>query len=152
MATNIQVVLKDDVENLGKSGDLVRVKPGYARNFLFPRGLAAIATRANVTQIEHEKKVALARAAKARGDLEGVKKTLEGITIELTMQAGEGDKLFGSVGTKDLADALEKRGQKIDKRKIELAEPIKTLGDHSVSVKLGYDVTATIKVVVKKAD
>ena len=152
MATNIQVVLKDDVENLGKSGDLVRVKPGYARNFLFPRGLAAIATRANVTQIEHEKKVALARAAKARGDLEGVKKTLEGITIELTMQAGEGDKLFGSVGTKDLADALEKRGQKIDKRKIELAEPIKTLGDHSVSVKLGYDVTATINVVVKKAD
>lgn len=152
MATNIQVVLKDDVENLGKSGDLVRVKPGFARNFLFPRGLAAIATRANVTQIEHEKKVALARAAKARGDLEGVKKTLEGITIELTMQAGEGDKLFGSVGTKDLADALEKRGQKVDKRKIVLAEPIKTLGDHTVTVKLGYDVTASIKVAVKKAD
>src|SRR5689334_4502062 len=101
MATNIQVVLKDDVENLGKSGELVRVKPGYARNFLFPRGLAAMATRANVAQVEHEKKAAIARAAKAKGETEGVAKTLGAVTIELTMQAGEGDKLFGSVGTKD---------------------------------------------------
>ena len=103
MATNIQVVLRDDVDNLGKSGDLVRVKPGYARNFLFPRGLAAIATRGNVTQIEHVKKVALARAAKAKGELEGVAKSLGALSIELVMQAGEGDKLFGSVGTKDIS-------------------------------------------------
>lgn len=152
MATNIQVVLKDDVDNLGKSGDLVRVKPGYARNFLFPRGLAAIATRANVAQIEHEKKAAIARAAKAKGDAEGVAKTLGAITIELSMQAGEGDKLFGSVGSKDIAEALEKKGHKVDKKKIVLAEPIKTLGEHTVSVKLGYDVSAPVKVVIKKAD
>jgi large subunit ribosomal protein L9 len=149
---NIQVVLKDDVEKLGKSGELVRVKPGYARNFLLPRGLAVTATRENITQIEHEKKVAVTRAAKAKGDASAVAKTIEGISVELKVQVGEGDKMFGSIGVKDIAEALEKKGQKVDRKKIILAEPIKTLGEHTATIKLGYEVTATVKVTVSKLE
>ena len=151
MASNIQVVLKDDVENLGKSGDLVKVKPGYARNFLMPRGLAALATRANIAEVEHHKRAAIARAAKLKGDASALAKVLEGLTLELTVQVGEGDKMFGSIGAKDVAEALEAKGHKIDRKKIALAEPIKTLGEHAVPVKLGYEVTGSVKVVVKKA-
>lgn len=148
MAANIQVVLKDDVEKLGKSGEIVKVKPGYARNFLLPRGLAVVASRGNIVQVEHEKKVAIARAAKQRADAGAVAKTLDGISVEIPVQVGEEGKLFGSVSTKDIADALEKRGQKIDKKKILLAEPIKALGEYDVAIKLGYEVTGTVKVKV----
>ncbi|MDQ3030923.1 MAG: 50S ribosomal protein L9 [Myxococcota bacterium] len=148
----MQVVLKDDVDNLGKSGELVRVRPGYARNYLLPRGLAALATRGNIAQVEHEKKVATARAAKLRGDAESVAKRLEGTVLEIAMAAGEGDKLFGSIGTKDIAEALAKKGHEIDRKKIVLADNIKTLGEHDVPVKLGYEVTATIKVKVVRQD
>lgn len=152
MATHIQVVLKDDVDNLGKSGDLVRVRPGYARNYLIPRNLAAAATRANISQVEHEKKVATTRAAKLRGDAEAVAKRLSDVKLELSVQAGEGDKLFGSIGTKDIAEALEKKGQKIDRKKIVMADNIKTLGEHTVQIKLGYEVMATVKVNVVKSE
>lgn len=151
MAANIQVVLKDDVEKLGKSGEIVRVKPGYARNYLLPRGLAAPATRGNVAQVEHEKKVATARAAKLRGDAESVAKRLEGVSITIEMQAGEGDRLFGSVGTKDIAEALKAKGHEVDRKKIQLGEPIKFAGEHAVVIKLGYDVAANIKVIVAKS-
>jgi large subunit ribosomal protein L9 len=151
MASSIQVVLKDDVEKLGKSGEIVKVKPGYARNYLLPRGLAAPATRGNVAQVEHEKKVALARAAKLRGDAEAVAKRIDGITVEITRQAGDGDRLFGSVGTKDIAEALKAKGHEIDRKKIQLPEPIKLVGEHTVTVKLGYEVAATVKVNVVKA-
>ena len=152
MAANIQVVLKDDVEKLGKSGEIVKVKPGYARNFLLPRGLAVVASRGNIVQVEHEKKVAIARAAKLKADAGAIAKTLDGISVEIAVQVGEGDKIFGSVSTKDIAEALEKKGQKVDRKKIQLSEPIKTLGEHAVTIKLGYDVTATVKVnVVKQA-
>ncbi|HTJ80869.1 MAG TPA: 50S ribosomal protein L9 [Polyangiaceae bacterium] len=150
MAANIQVVLKDDVEKLGKSGEIVKVKPGYARNFLLPRGLAVVASRGNIVQVEHEKKVAVARAAKMKADAGAVAKTLEGVSVEIAVQVGEEGKLFGSVSTKDIAEALEKKGQKIDRKKIQLAEPIKALGEYPVAVKLGYDVTGTIKVNVVK--
>lgn len=149
MATNIQVVLKDDVVNLGKSGELVRVKPGYARNYLIPRGLAAVATRSNIAQVEHEKQVAIARAAKLRGDAESVAKRINGTVVEVAVQAGEEGKLFGSVGTKDIADALKKKGHEIDRKRIQLHEPIKSVGERDLEVRLGYDVSATIKVVVK---
>lgn len=151
MANNIQVVLKDDVEKLGKSGEIVKVKPGYARNFLLPRGLAVVATRGNILQVEHEKKVAVTRAAKAKADAGAVAKGLDGLTVEIAVQAGEGEKIFGSVSTKDVAEALEKKGQKVDKKRIILGEHIKTLGEHPVTIKLGYDVTATVKVNVVKA-
>ncbi len=150
MAANIQVVLRDDVEKLGKSGEIVKVKPGYARNYLLPRGLAVVATRGNIVQVEHEKQVALARAAKLKSDAGAVAKKLDGITVEIPMQAGEEGKLFGSVGVKDIAEALEKKGQKVDRKKIVLPDHIKALGEHPVTIKLGYDVTATIKVNVVK--
>jgi large subunit ribosomal protein L9 len=149
MATHIQVVLKDDVVKLGKSGELVRVKPGYARNYLIPRGLAAVATRSNIAQVEHEKKVAVVRAAKLRGDAEAVAKRLNGAVVEIAVQVGEEGKLFGSVGTKDIADALKKKGHEVDRKAIQLHEPIKSVGERELEVRLGYEVTATIKVVVK---
>lgn len=152
MASHVQVVLRDDVEKLGKSGEIVKVKPGYARNYLIPRGLAAPATRGNLAQVEHEKQVALARAAKLRGDAEALARRLEGVSVEIRMHAGEGDRLFGSVGTKDIAEALRARGVEVDRKKIHLPDPIKTLGEHSVTIKLGYEVSATVKVVVVKAD
>ena len=151
MASYIQVILKDNVENLGKSGELVRVRPGYARNFLVPRGLAAAATRANIAQVEHEKAVAIARAAKLRADAEAIAKRLSDVSLSIAVQVGEGDRVFGSVGTKDIADALKKKGHSIDRKKIVLPDALKTLGDHQVTLKLGHDVTATIKVTVVKA-
>lgn len=144
----VQIVLKDDVDNLGRSGELVRVKPGYARNYLVPRGLAALATHGNVAQIEHEKKAAVARASKLRAGAEGRAAELSSVTIEITAQAGENEKLFGSVGTRDIAQALAKKGIEIDRKKIVLQEPIKEVGEHEVPIKLGYEVQATIKVVV----
>lgn len=152
MASHIQVVLKDDVDNLGKSGELVRVRPGYARNYLLPRNLAAVASRQNIAEVEHTKKVAEMRAAKLRQDAESVAKRLSAVTIEISMAAGEGDKLFGSVGTKDIAEALEKKGQTVDRKKIVLPENLKTLGEHSVTIKLGYDVNATVKVTIVKTE
>ena len=149
--STVQVVLRDDVENLGRSGELVRVKPGYARNFLLPRGLAAVATHGNVAQIEHEKKAALARAAKLRAGAEEEAAKLNSASVQIGAQAGEGGKLFGSVGTKDIANALEAKGFTVDRRKIALAEPIKETGDHQVTIKLGHEVQATLKVVVVNA-
>lgn len=147
----VQVVLRDDIENLGRSGDLVRVKPGYARNYLVPRGLAAFATRGNVAQIEHEKRVALALAAKQRAAAEARAAELSALTVEIAAQAGETEKLFGSVGTRDIAQALAKKGFEVDRKKILLDEPIKELGEHEVTIKLGSEVQATIKVRVVAA-
>lgn len=149
---SIQVVLRDDVDNLGKSGELVKVKAGYARNFLIPRGLAAVATRGNVARIEHEQRAAVSRATKLKKEAQDRAGSFEGTVVEIHANAGEGDKLFGSVGVKDIAEALAKKGTEIDRKKILLAEPIKELGEHEVRVKLGYEVTATIKVRVVKAD
>lgn len=151
MANNVQVVLRDDVENLGRSGELVKVKPGYARNYLIPRGLAAPATRANIAQVEHERKAALARAAKLKKSAQDRASQLDGLVVQIAAQAGENDKLFGSVGAKDIAEAIEAKGKEVDRKKIVLDEPIKDLGDHMVKIKLGHDVVATVKVSVVRA-
>ncbi|MCC6876323.1 MAG: 50S ribosomal protein L9 [Sandaracinaceae bacterium] len=147
----MQVVLRDDVENLGRSGELVKVKPGYARNYLIPRGLAAPATRANIAQVEHERKAALARAAKLKKSAQDRASQLDGLVVQIAAQAGENDKLFGSVGAKDIAEAIEATGKEGDRKKIVLDEPIKDLGDHMVKIKLGHDVVATVKVSVVRA-
>ncbi len=148
MATNIQVVLQGDVVNVGKSGDIVRVKPGYARNFLIPHGHASMATRGNIQQVEHEKRGALARSAKFRQDAEAVAKRIDGTEITISRQAGEDGKLFGSVGTKDIAEALKAKSFEVDRKKIILHEPIKILGENDIQIRLGHDVSATIKVKV----
>src|SRR5690349_12888778 len=136
MATHVQVILRQDVDKLGQAGELVRVKPGYARNFLLPRGLAALATGENVKQIEHERRIAMANAEKQRKLAEGTAAQIEGLTIELPMQAGEGDRLYGSVTSRDVADALASRGVTVDRKKLVLPDAIKQLGVYDIEAKL----------------
>lgn len=147
MAT-IQVILKEDVTNLGKSGDLVNVRPGYGRNFLIPQGLAVIATAGNVKQIEHQKKLIAARNAQMLKDAQSVSDKLGALEVQIARQAGEEQKLFGSVVSRDIAEALAEKGVTIDHKKIVLPEPIKTIGYHTVEVKLGQGITGKVKVVV----
>jgi large subunit ribosomal protein L9 len=147
----IQVILSEDVPNLGKTGELVSVKPGYGRNFLIPQGLAVVATKRNVAMLDHQKKVLEVRASKVRKDAEGIAARLNGVTVQIEKQVGEGDKLFGSVGTRDIAEALLAQGHKVDRKVIALAEPIRTLGQYTIDLKVARDVTAQIKVWVVAA-
>jgi large subunit ribosomal protein L9 len=148
MPATIQVVLQHDVDNVGKSGDVVKVRPGYARNYLLPRSLAVPATTAQVNRIAHDKAVALAKADKLRKEYTDVAAKLSGLSLKLTHQAGEDGKLFGSVTTKEIEAAVKAHGFAIDRKKMHLAEPIKALGSYEVPVKLLSDVTATLKVEV----
>ena len=142
----MRIILREEVQNLGKGGDVVSVKPGYGRNFLIPQGLAVLATERNVRLVEHHKKVIAARNAKLQKDAQAVADKLSSLEVVITRQAGEGDKLFGSVSSRDIEDALKAKGVTVDRKKIHLAEPIKTLGDYSVEVKLGQGVAGKIKV------
>ena len=147
----VQVILSEDVHNLGDAGDVVEVKPGYARNFLVPQGKALPATAARVHEVEHKRRVIAERRAKELKDLDAVKTRLEGIALEIAAQAGEEGKLFGSVTSQNLAELLAQQGLEVDRRKIVLAEPIKTVGEHTVSVRLRNDVVASLKVTVTAA-
>lgn len=144
----MEVILREDIKTLGKAGDLVRVKPGYARNFLLPRGLAFEATEGNKKRIAAEGKARAVRHASERAEAEQAAGVLGGLTLALTAKAGEGDRLFGSITAQDIADALAARGHQIDKRKIELEHPIKTLGTHAVSIRLHPEVHAAVTVTV----
>jgi large subunit ribosomal protein L9 len=144
----MQVILKEDVHNLGKSGELVTVKPGYGRNYLIPQGLAVIATAGNIKQIEHEKKLIAAKNAKLLKDSQAVADRLAAIEVQIERQAGEADRLFGSVNSRDIAEVLAQKGVPVDHRKIVLPEPIKAIGYHTVEVKLGGGVHGKLKVVV----
>jgi large subunit ribosomal protein L9 len=144
---NLQVVLTEDLPNLGNSGDLVKVKPGFARNFLIPRGLAAIATKNNVKRIEHEKRAAQARAVKQRASAQALADKLSGVSIALTVQVGEDEKLYGSITSRDVEEALAAQGFEVDRRKI-IMQPIKELGSHTVQLKVASGVDAEIKVEV----
>jgi large subunit ribosomal protein L9 len=151
MAAYINVVLTEDMANLGKTGELVRVRPGYARNFLIPRGLAIGATAANVARIEHEKKVAEARNAKAKSEAEALAQKLAGVKITIERPVGEGDRLYGSVTSRDIEEALAAQGFAVDRRRIAL-DAIKALGTHTATVRLGTAISANIEinVVAKK--
>ncbi|MDD9935297.1 MAG: 50S ribosomal protein L9 [Myxococcales bacterium] len=151
MASHVQVILKQDIHKLGNAGEVVRVKPGYARNFLLPRKLAVVATGGNMKQIEHERRIAQVAADKLRKIAEGAAAQIEGLTLEIVMKAGEGDKLYGSVTSRDIADALAARGIDADRKKLELDQTIKTLGEHKVQLKLGHEVSASFTVVVVPA-
>jgi large subunit ribosomal protein L9 len=152
MPANIQVILQQDVDKLGKSGELVRVRPGFARNFLLPRQLAVPATSAAVKRIEHEKAVALARAEKAKKEAREVAAKISALTVQIAQKAGEDNRLFGSVTAKDIENAVKAAAKDVsipDLRKhIHLPEPIKALGTYEIPVKLVSDVTATLKVEV----
>jgi large subunit ribosomal protein L9 len=147
MATHIHVVLTEDLPNVGKSGELVKVKPGFARNFLVPRGLAVGATAENVARIEHEKKVAGARTAKVLREAQDLSQKLASVKLTLTRPVGEGDRLYGSVTTRDIEEALKAQGYVVDRRRIE-TEPLKALGTFQVPIRLAPAVTATVEVTV----
>jgi large subunit ribosomal protein L9 len=145
----MKLILREDVYNLGKSGELVNVKEGYARNYLLPRNLAMLASSANVRQLEHEKQVIELRQQKLKGGAQEQAKKLEGVKVSIKRKVGEQDKLFGSVTALDIAEAVAAQGQKIDRRHIHLPEPIKTVGTHEVEVRLHRDVQAKISVDVQ---
>ncbi len=145
----MKLILREDVENLGKGGELVEVKPGYGRNFLLPRGLAVPANPKNVRDLEHQKSVAAAKAAKLKASAQAVAKRLADTPVTLKRKVGEQDKLYGSVTALDVAEALASRGLQIDRRSIDLAEPIKTVGDFDVPVKLHSEVVGKVKVTVQ---
>ena len=147
----VRLILREDVINLGDAGDVVNVKPGYARNYLVPRGMAIPATEANVKQLEHHKRVIEEKLAKEMSDLEAVKSKIEGLSLEVTAQAGAEGKLFGSVTAQNVADLLKENGVTIDRRKIALGEPIKSLGEHEVTVKLRREFLASVKLTVNAA-
>jgi large subunit ribosomal protein L9 len=151
MASTVEVVLKDNLEHLGSIGDVVRVRRGYARNFLLPRGLAVVASRGNVRQIEHEKAIQAQRIAKLRSAQEEVVLELGKVTVMIAKEAGEDGKLFGSVTSNDVLEGLKAKGvEDVDKRKLVMPEKtIKEVGSYEVGVKLPYGLTAIVKLEVK---
>lgn len=148
MATHIQVVLQQDMPNLGKSGEVVKVRPGYARNYLIPRRIALVASAKNLAQLEHDKAIATARAAKAKAEAVATAEKIASVSVTIGRKVGEENRLFGSVTAKDVAAALKEKGIEVDRKKIELGEPIKALGTFEVAAKLAGDVEAKIKVEV----
>ena len=142
----MRVILREDVSNLGKSGELVSVRDGYGRNYLLPQGLAMLATERNVKEIEHNKKIIAARNAKLAKDAQSVADKLSSLEVVIKRQSGEGDKLFGSVTARDIEEAIKALGSTVDRRKIHLPEPIKALGDYVVEIKLGQAVSGKVKV------
>jgi large subunit ribosomal protein L9 len=141
----MQLILTQDVANLGKAGELVNVKPGYGRNFLIPRGMAISATASNVSRLEHERKAIERRVAKERAGAQAIADRLNGMTLQFERSVGEDDKLFGSVSNRDIAEQLKKAGIDVDHRKIELDQAVKALGKYEVVVRLGAGVTAALK-------
>lgn len=150
MATPIRVVLKQDLTNLGKSGDLVRVRPGYARNYLYPRSLASPATGASIAQIEEMKRAAIARAARDKAAAEALATKIAAVSVKIPRAVGAEDKMYGSVTAKDIAEAFAAAGVEIDRKQLQLADAIRTLGLHEVKLSLASEVTATLRVEVIK--
>lgn len=142
----MEVILRDDVPKLGRRGEVVTVKDGYARNFLFPRNLALPATAGNRKQVEQEKAAHARREAREQSDAEALAGMLAAVTLTIPAKAGESDQLFGSVTAMDIAEALALKGYNIDKRKVQLEEPIKTIGEYDIPLRLHREVTATVKV------
>jgi large subunit ribosomal protein L9 len=149
---SIEVILREHIEHLGRRGEIVRVADGYARNYLLPRKLALAVTDENKRQIEREREKAEAREAGELMEAQALQTRLEAVELAIARRVGENDTLYGSVTSADVAEALATRQLVIDRRKIQLAEPIKALGEHAVPVKLHRDVTATVKVRVVPAE
>ncbi len=146
----MEVILKEDVVKLGARGDVVKVAEGYGRNYLLPRKLAIEASAGNKAVIEQMKAAALRRSAKEKSQAEELSKQFDGVALAFQRRSGENDQLFGSVTSGDIADALEKKGFGVDRRKVQLHEPLKTLGEFAVPIKLHKDVTTHVKVVIEK--
>jgi large subunit ribosomal protein L9 len=148
----MEVILREDIENLGTRGQVVKVAPGYARNFLLPKRMAVAATESNKKIVEQERQAHLRKEAKVKGEAEDLAKIMTGTTVRIMQKAGENDQLFGSVTSKDIADGLTAQNFNIDRRKIQLEEPIKQLGEFKVPVRLYKDVVVELTVVVAKEE
>jgi large subunit ribosomal protein L9 len=146
----MEVILKEDVPKLGHRGDVIKVAEGYGRNYLLPRKLAIEATQANKAVIEQMKQAAVRRSAVEKADSDALAKQLESVSLTFQRKAGEKDHLFGSVTSSDIAEALEHKGFNIDRRKIQLNEPLKSIGEFEVPIRLHRDVAGKVKVVVEK--
>ncbi len=142
----MEIILRESIASLGKAGDTVKVANGYARNYLLPKGKAIVANKKNLVQMERQRAAILKRAAKELQELEALASQLQSLDITIPVRVGEEDKMYGSVTSMDISKAIEEKGYSLDKRKIHLDEPIKTLGEHEVTVKLNPDVTAVLKV------
>jgi large subunit ribosomal protein L9 len=146
----MNVILTENVAHRGTAGDMLKVKDGYARNYLIPKGMAIVATTKNIKQLEHQKRQVQAKLNKLKKESEGIAKKIEGISCTIARAAGEEDKLFGSVTSADICTSLKNEGIDVDKKKILLDEPIKSLGIFTVPIKIQTDVTANLKVWVVK--
>ena len=146
----MEVILREHVDHLGNRGEIVKVAAGYARNYLLPRKLALPATEGNKRHVERERKIVEARESDERGQAQAIAARLESADIAITRRVGDTEQLYGSVTSSDIADFLKSKGFEIDRRKLILPEPIKTLGEHSVPLRLHRDVTVTLKVRVAK--
>lgn len=144
----MRVILREDVHKLGRSGEIVTVKDGFARNYLLPRKIAVLANEKNVRQVEHDKAVISARQAKLKGGAQEQASKLGALSVKISRKVGQQDKLYGSVTALDIAEALGSQGHKVDRRSIHLPEPIKALGLHQVEIRLHRDVIAKINVEV----
>ncbi len=141
----MQLILTQDVDNLGDAGELVTVKPGYGRNYLLPQGLALSATKRNIKKLEHDRAMIAQKVAKQRSENEAMAKRIGGMTLQFERLVGEGDKMFGSVTARDLAQQLSVAKIELDARRIQLSEAIKAVGKYEANVKLGAGVVATLK-------
>lgn len=148
----MEVILREEIDNLGRRGDVVKVAPGYARNYLLPKRLAVAANESNKKIVEQEKQAYLRRESKEIGDANDLAKLMATVEVTIAQKAGENDQLFGSVTSQDISAALERAGYTIDRRKVNLAEPIKALGDYKVTVKLHREVTVELPVHVIKEE
>ena len=148
----MEVILREDVDKLGSRGQVVKVAAGYARNFLLPKNLAVTATESNKKIVEQERQAHLRKEAKLQGEAQDLAKLVNGVSVTISQKSGENDQLFGSVTSKDVADALAAKGFTIDRRKIQLDEPIKQLGEFKIPVRLHKDVIAEVTVVVAKEE
>jgi len=146
----MEIILREHVDNLGRRGEIVKVADGYARNYLLPRKLALLATAGNKKHVERERRIMETREAEEKGQAEAIAARLASISIAISRRVGDTDQLYGSVTASDIADFLKTKGFEIDRRKLILPEPIKTLGEHNVPLKLHREVTAPLKVQVVK--
>jgi large subunit ribosomal protein L9 len=146
----MEIILRERVEKLGTKGDVVNVSDGYARNFLLPKKLAVLATPANMKQIEQEKAAAVRREAKEKQEAEALAKQLSQVSLQVSRKVGENEVLYGSVTSMDIAQLLEANGFTVDRRKIDLHEALKSLGQHDIPIKLHREVTAFVKVEVTR--
>ena len=148
----VKLVLREDVPKLGHAGEVVSVKPGYARNFLLPQGKAALASEARVKELDHHKRLIAEKVARDLKDLSAARDRLEQLELQVEAQAGEEGRLFGSVTAAQVAELIGEKGIEIDRRKIDLAEPIKEVGEHSVPIRLHREVIANVKLKVTAAE